>query len=270
MRRLLTAAALAALAALPLLPGAGTAAADAGGNASLGGAGINQGASNTGSEPGGTSTGEAVCTYTPIAIPAGVPVYDENGQLIVASGEGGWYEKRCDGNTFAGVFYLANRPPAELAAEATRYLPLPAPSPLLSPTGDQVVNLATWLWIDPADWTELQSTVSVPGVSVTVTARPEQVIWQLGDGDTVTCFGPGTPYDPTRPAAARQPGCSHTFTRSTARLPGRAIDAAVTLRWRASWTVTGAAGGGELGVIDRTTTFPIRVGEVQALNVASG
>ena len=43
---------------------------------------------------------------------------------------------------------------------------------------------------------------------------------------------------------------------------------AVTVRWQASWTVAGAAGGGDLGEIERTTDFSVRVGEVQAINTA--
>ena len=115
-----------------------------------------------------------------------------------------------------------------------------------------------------------QHMATVPGVSVTVVARPEAVIWSLGDGTVVTCDGPGLAFDSTIPATAQTPTCSHTFTRSSASRPGSAFEASVTVRWRASWTVTGAAGGGDLGVIERTAAFPIRVGEVQAINTPAG
>jgi hypothetical protein len=268
MRRFLTAA---ALTLGVVIAGAGTAAADAGGNAITGSDGIDHGARNGGGTPGNQGGGAApVCTYRPMDLQPGVPVYDENGTPILANGEGRWYERWCNGTEFAGVVYITPRQPGDLAAEARRYLLLPLPQPSLSPAGDQVVNLATWLWIDPTGWTQRTSTVAVPGESVTVFARPEAVIWSLGDGTVITCDGPGVAFDPTIPAAAQTPTCSHTFTRSSASRPGSAFEASVTVRWRASWTVTGAAGGGDLGVIERTAAFPIRVGEVQAINTPAG
>ena len=55
-------------------------------------------------------------------------------------------------------------------------------------------------------------------------------------------------------------------TQSSAAQPDLQYHAAVTVLWHATWTVSGAAGGGDLGTIERTTNFAVRVGEVQALN----
>ena len=88
----------------------------------------------------------------------------------------------------------------------------------------------------------------------------------MGDGGQVVCDGPGTPYDSTIPAAAQSPSCTYTYTHSSATQPNLQFQAAVTVRWHATWTATGVAGGGDLGTIDRTITFPVRVGEIQALN----
>lgn len=268
MRRLVTAAVLTLAAVTAAATPAG---ADAAGNANTGSDGIDHGVRNGGGGAGARST-SSTCTYRPVDLPEGAIVYDLDGNPVAVTGEDGqWYERWCDGRGFTGTWWLARtRTPTELATEAQRYLRLPLPRPSLSPSGDQVVNLATWLWIDPAGWTQRTSTVAVPGVSVTVIAGPEAVIWSLGDGTVVTCDGPGVAYDPTIPATAQTPTCSHRFTRSSASRPGSAFEASVTVRWRASWTVTGAAGGGDLGVIERTAAFPIRVGEVQAINTPAG
>jgi hypothetical protein len=120
------------------------------------------------------------------------------------------------------------------------------------------------LWLDRADWQPQQSTVSVPGVSVTVTAEPEQLIWHPGDGSVVVCVGPGTPFDPAQPAQV--PSCSHTYVRSSASQLEGSYRASVTIVWRASWVAVGAVGGGDLGTVQRTTFLDVRVGEVQAVN----
>ena len=38
-------------------------------------------------------------------------------------------------------------------------------------------------------------------VAFAATATPTKVVWDMGDGSTVTCDGPGTPYDPNDPNA---------------------------------------------------------------------
>jgi hypothetical protein len=103
-------------------------------------------------------------------------------------------------------------------------------------------------------------------VTVTVLTVPETAVWAMGDGTTVVCAGPGTAFDPTQPAASQQPSCSHTYRRSSSSQASQEYTASVAVRWRVSWQVSGAAGGGDLGTLDRTTSFAVRVGEVQALN----
>jgi hypothetical protein len=179
--------------------------------------------------------------------------------------EGTWYAKWCDIADFAGVFFVPAVDPVALAAEARKYLPLPLPRPSLSPAGDQIVNLPSWLWLD-GPWAPLSKTVSVPGVSVTVRAVPEQTVWTMGDGAQVVCDGPGSPYRKTSSADAQLPSCAYTYTQSSAAQPDLQYHAAVTVLWHATWTASGAVGGGDLGTIERTTNFAVRVGEVQALN----
>ena len=203
----------------------------------------------------------------PLPIAGGVLAYTL--RPSAAQRDGTWYAKWCGAADFRGVFFVSRVNPRTLADEARRYLALPLPAPQMSPTGDQIVNLPTWLWL-AGDWQPLTSTVSVPGVSVTVRAIPDLVVWTMGDGSQVTCDGPGTPYRTGIADAAQSPTCSYTYRHSSATQPRLRYEAAVTVRWHAAWVASGVAGGGDLGTIDRTTTFPVRVGEVQAINTRAG
>ena len=243
--------------------------ADTGGAAHTDDAGIaHEAHTDSGSTAGGKSA-RRQCTYTPLSIAGDEALLDVDGSHIEVDGTGFWYEKWCEGNVFIGAVYISRRDPTDLIEEARRHLALPLPDPTTSPELDQIVNLPTWLWLD-AGWRTLTSTASVPGVSVTVRAAPEVAIWTMGDGAQVVCDGPGTPYNFALPPNGQSSNCTHTYPRSSASQPDARYRASVTVQWRASWSVSGFAGGGDLGTIDRTTAFSVRVGEVQALNTPAG
>ncbi len=162
--------------------------------------------------------------------------------------------------------------PMVLAVQARAQLVLPAPQIRLNPAPpqDQLVNLATWMWVDGASWGAQSSQVSVPGVTVTATARPERVIWDMGNGDQVTCYGPGVAYDTSRPEGAQRSDCTYTYRRSSAGQPRQRYVVTATVEWSASWTAVGVPGGGILPGLRRSASAPVRVAEVQAINVESG
>ena len=49
-------------------------------------------------------------------------------------------------------------------------------------------------------------------VTATATAAPSKVVWDMGDGDSVTCDGPGTPYSASDPNATTD--CSYTWPQA--------------------------------------------------------
>lgn len=115
------------------------------------------------------------------------------------TGPGGWFEFVCGGpGTGGGWAWLSfnspNAPPAPvvLAWRALSRLNLPSPVIRVNPTGQQLVHLPTWLWLGADSWRARSASAQVPGVAVTATATPQQVVWSMGDGMTVTCTGPGT------------------------------------------------------------------------------
>jgi hypothetical protein len=228
------------------------------------GHGIGSGASADGGSNGHHRSGHApVCTYRvaqlPTVLPPSIDMTDFKPGV-----DGVWYEKWCDG-IYYGLVWISRTDPRELADTALRYLPLPLPRAHLSPAGDQVVNVPTWLWLDGA-WTTLASNAAVPGVAVNVRAVPERVVWHMGDGGEVVCNGPGVAYDARMAETDQASPCTYTYRRSSVSEPAESYRASVTVTWNATWSVVGAAGGGDLGPINRTASFTVRVGEVQALN----
>ena len=161
--------------------------------------------------------------------------------------------------------------PAVLVRQALSDLALPTPTIEMAPPADrdQLVNVATWLWIDPAAWRGLSATASAGPVTTTATASPAEVVWQMGDGRSVTCLGPGTPYDPSKPNATTD--CSYTWRTSSAGEPNGAYQVTATLSYPAAWSATGAPGGGSLGLVAGPSAHvAVRVAESEAINTSPG
>jgi hypothetical protein len=156
--------------------------------------------------------------------------------------------------------------PATLARQAWRQLPLVFPDARTSPdrSRSQYVGLPTWLWVDQSDWQPRSATASVPGLSATVTATPTRIEWELGDGRGVEVCDAGTPYDATKPAASQSTNCSHTFMDASSVSPDRVFHAMATMWWTVQWQATDGSSG-TLPDAFRSTTFDVRVDEIQAL-----
>ncbi|SEB46131.1 hypothetical protein SAMN04489727_1936 [Amycolatopsis tolypomycina] len=199
-------------------------------------------------------------------------------RLVQAPGQAGaWYVYRCSGPGSRDALFRApvwfadgQAPgvapvpsPQQLAEQARSQLRLPSPVIASSPVGTQLVRLPTWLWLDRAMWQPRSAMASVPAVSVTATAIPTSVSWSTGDGATVTCTGPGTPFPAGGAAQATSPDCGHTYQRSSAGSPGDRFPITATVSWRITW-----AGGGAAGAFPDLTTSAaaaLRVAEAQAL-----
>lgn len=159
--------------------------------------------------------------------------------------------------------------PSALAVQALNKTPLPAPALTMAPDPSipQLVNLTTFLWIDPAQWHPVVASASAGAVTSTVTATPERVVWDMGQRDSVTCNGPGAPYNP-RLSDDAQPSsaCKFTYPASSARSPDKTFTVTATVEWHVTWAASGAPGGGDLGISRRSSTTKVRVAELQVLN----
>jgi len=260
-------------------------------SASDGGNTVSVGAASATSTPGsqihhgGAKSGSSgsPCTYIPM------PAKD-----AAAFGPGGptpgaWYYVKCPGKNlsiyngalswFPSPVPVATSPslvaPSALAIRAADSLSLPSPVVNLDPSSFSIVNLSSWLWIDPQIWHSFRATATAGGVSATAVAIPESVSWSMGDGHTVVCEGPGTPYRPAISSGAQTTDCSYTYRTSSAGQPsddGNPNDGAFpvtsTVTWAVSWSATGAADGGALAPLHTSSTVPIRVEQVETVGTA--
>lgn len=230
---------------------------------------------SSGGVSGGSGPAEFSCLNLMPYVPTSGPLPPPEGQT---ASSGGWYVSVCSGFHLGmpggGVFYppiwIAGRPnqplppsPQEVALRAENDLALPAAAIVLSPAGQQLVNLPTWLAVSSASWGARSATVSVPGVSVTATARPVSVVWSTGDGARLTCRGPGTVYRADDDPSAASPTCGHTYLASSATAPGGVYVVSATVSWSVSWA--GAGQAGTFPGLTTTATVRVPVAESQAL-----
>jgi hypothetical protein len=156
--------------------------------------------------------------------------------------------------------------PYALAVQARNQLVLPAPTlHTAPPPGKLIVQWQTWLWMDGGAWQPLSATASAGFVSATVMARPVRVRWDMGDGNSVVCDGPGTPWNPAVPASGQQPSCSYVYHRSSAGRPNDSYVIRASIDWSTAWSAAGAPGGGALGPATTVGELAVQVGEVQAV-----
>ncbi len=180
--------------------------------------------------------------------------------------------------------------PEDLAMQVWDHMrtTIPAPQPTTSPDfrtaiNDTLgvpttwVNLWNWMWADDTVWAPVTETLTVRGVSVTVTAEPVALRLDPGTGDPeVTCANPpGIPYfppadnvaDPSRDPAGLG-GCGWKYSRATSL--SHLIQAQLMIDWSASWT-SNVGRSGDLGSL---TTFrdtePFVVAERRVVIVPNG
>jgi hypothetical protein len=179
---------------------------------------------------------------------------------------GQWLDRLCSASAaIQGPDHVTTLTPAEIGQLARRQLHLPTPDLAANPRTDQLVNLPTWLWLEDG-WKDVRATASVPGVSITATARPRSVTWSMGDGETVRCTGPGTPFRAGTDPRAASPDCGYTYRRSSATRPRGVFPVSATVHWSVGWS--GAGQSGTFPDLTTTSATRFRVAESQALNIS--
>ncbi|MEW2425751.1 ATP/GTP-binding protein [Streptomyces nigra] len=236
----------------------------AGGSDSTGGTG---GSGSSGDD----DTDETVCTYELVEPQPPADSADWDGHK---PGDGAVYEQTCgwggiDGNTIVRLVWLADPPeqeavdPAVLAQRAVDSMTLLGPD-VASPraAGTYTVGVPMWMWVKQSATTYGPNTASASagGVTVSATAKVSKIVWEMGDGTSVTCAGPGTPYTSSR-GMARSPDCGHVYSKTSASAGGR-FAVTATSTWTIDWQ-----GGGQAGQLTevRQTDVQAAVGEVQVV-----
>ena len=160
---------------------------------------------------------------------------------------------------------------AEAARDSFR---LPLPRPATSPAAGTLVNLPTFLYLDNPTWTSRTAAARVATTAVTVTATPQTMTWDMDENrsdrepSTITCAGPGAPYDRSGPPD-QVPACGYRYRATSAQQlgtskPGYLVT--VTTSWQITWTCQGVCDepGGTLAPLTPTTTTRLPVYQARA------
>jgi len=125
------------------------------------------------------------------------------------------------------------------------------------------VGIPVWLWVDnptAQTWGPQSITATVGGVTISATASVNQVVWDAGDGQSVTC-GQGTVFvesEWANQAAQDSPTCGFRYQHTGT------YTVTATSSWTVSWT-----GGGDSGTqtaIAKATSSPVTVGQLESVN----
>ncbi len=253
----------------------------------------------SGTRDGGTATlvsldgggegsgGDSPCTYevVPTAeIPTYVPVPPQGGSEDTDDRQ--WVVVVCPASHSPGlpgvnaIYELGDTPPvALLLQEARRRLVLPLATADMMPAPQfGVANAEAFLWIDDEVWVEHAVTASLPGASLTLTATPVEMTWDMGPGSDrkgnprlVRCAGPGVPYDLGRSPDEQSTYCSYTYNTTSGSQPNSEFLVRPYIEWTRTWVCAPGCGSGALSnLVMEGNTLPARVGEIQALGTAEG
>ncbi|WP_017587169.1 hypothetical protein [Nocardiopsis ganjiahuensis] len=144
---------------------------------------------------------------------------------------------------------------------------LPEPQIATSPGTDSLVlvNTPLWLWVEPETWDAESVSAQLGSASLTVTAAPVRTAWSMGDGTTVECEGPGTPFDPAaHDAASASPDCGHVYTAASDTASEGTRTVTVRVLWDTEWSFSDG-GNGTLDQLTSTSEVDLTVRESHGL-----
>ncbi|MEU4506204.1 ATP/GTP-binding protein [Streptomyces sp. NPDC024089] len=139
---------------------------------------------------------------------------------------------------------------ARRAADAMKLVGPKVASPRAA--GKYVVGMPMWMWVtrSTSSYGPATATATAGGVTVTATAKVAAIRWDMGDGTTVTCHGPGTPYSADR-GKSPSPDCGHRYEHTSAGRPDDRYQGTATATWTLEWTAPALNDGGEFTRPDR-------------------
>ncbi|MCO1595700.1 hypothetical protein M8C17_11045 [Micromonospora sp. RHAY321] len=250
-----------------------------------GGGGDNGGGDSGGGDSGGGGGG-GVCQWGGRTIPC----YDDllgwfnngdgcyykatEGEVDPPEGQQ-WYLQTCNGGDVGAQDvvlrdgpppgYGAPPDPEELARRALASIKLLPARLRVAPrksVGPGLVGLPVWMWATPSAnyFGPLHASASDRDVTVSIEAKVDRIVWDMGNGETVPCDGPGTPYD-AKGSHAGQPSPDCGYDKGYPKAGTYRVGA--TTYWTVTWR-----GGGESGEIPQTRTsgtVPIQINELQVV-----
>ncbi|MFI1508198.1 ATP/GTP-binding protein [Streptomyces sp. NPDC020597] len=239
------------------------------------GVGVNDGTNDSGGQAGGSRGGSSDsdlnCSYTKIEPkpPKKHPAWNgkdpEKYDMYFMSCSDGGVD-----NPASFVVVPEGQPPVpqvdpqELAQRAVDSMTLLGPD-IASPreAGRYTVGVPMWMWVNQGATTygPNSASASAGGTTVTATAKVSKIVWSMGDGTSVTCNGPGTPYASSE-GMAPSPTCGHVYSTTSANAQSGKFPVTATSTWTINWQ-----GGGQAGQLTevRQTSVQVAVGEVQVV-----
>jgi hypothetical protein len=152
--------------------------------------------------------------------------------------------------------------PVTLAYQAIAQMQLAPPRVKSAPGAGQVglVNMPVWLWVVKSEntWGPIERQASVPGLSVTATARVKAVNWSMGDGKTIRCEGPGTAYSKDV-GIKDSPDCGHRYRKTSRAQEKCQYKVTATAEWDITWQST-LGDTGQISMTQQAAT-QLRIGE---------
>ncbi len=182
--------------------------------------------------------------------------------------EGGW---NTSWDRWVATSDLPEPPdPAVLAARAVERMQLTAirmgtfpEQSERAPSDLGYVGWNVWMWVDnptPASWGPITRSVSESGYTVTATGQVDKVIWDMGNGDTVTCQL-GKPWQSIWTHNEASPDCGYLYHRDGE------YTVSATTHWVVNWSGIGQTG---TITVQLTQSGTLRIAEVQVVNIAPG
>lgn len=116
------------------------------------------------------------------------------------------------------------------------------------PTYHTYISYKNWLWIESSQWHSVSQSRSLRGATVTLTASPSYVEWDMGNEDTVSCVGAGRAWAKGMPENAPT-NCSYAYEEME-NPEGDTWTVSARISYTLSWTCEGNCGGatsGDLG-----------------------
>jgi hypothetical protein len=152
--------------------------------------------------------------------------------------------------------------PMTLVYESIAQMHLAPPQINTAPGVGQIglVNMPVWMWVTKSEntWGPIVRSASVPGLSVTATAQVKAINWSMGDGKTVRCEGPGTPYTKSM-GVKNSPTCGHRYSKTSHKLPNCRYPVTAVAQWDITWTST-LGDNGQISMTQQAAT-QLRIGE---------
>lgn len=205
--------------------------------------------------------------------PAGSPPWGghspEDGKIYMKDCEDSW---EAYGLTLVFIANGQEAPPnpTDLAQRALDQMRLTVPDVRLAPAppAKTYVGLETWLWMPSEQWRTITKSVNAGSTTVTVTAEPRAVVWDMGAGST-TCYDAGREWKVGQMSKSATTSCQYTYERVSDFQPDKKFKVTATITFRANWTCSGncLADEGSLGEVDGLPgASAIQVGERQSVN----